>query len=156
MPATPDLDTARRMLAEDTNVWARWDAQDTRALFDEACQEIHRLTQDILKLNRRMWPDQGHGYANEVERQRVVIDHMRCIAENASTATVTARDDANQREQWLLIAEQKRIEAEATIARIQHVLDGWQDEQVRLQSTTYASISDFLQHAVDGETSDAQ
>ena len=38
-----------------------------------------QLIDSHYALVRRMWPGQGEGYANEVERQRYVIDELQRI-----------------------------------------------------------------------------
>lgn len=50
-------------------------------------------------LERRMWPGQGEGYANEVERQRYVIDELQRILDNrsAEVARLTAIVTANEK-----------------------------------------------------------
>ena len=46
---------------------------------------------EIERLRRRIWPDQGHGYANEVERQRYVIENLQRIARKAKDERDEAR-----------------------------------------------------------------
>lgn len=41
---------------------------------------VSELEQENERLNRRLSPGQGEGYANEVERQRVVIDGLMAAA----------------------------------------------------------------------------
>jgi hypothetical protein len=42
---------------------------------DYPCRTI-QLIESHRALVRRMWPGMGEGYANEVERQRIVIDTL--------------------------------------------------------------------------------
>lgn len=42
-----------------------------------AITDISELLDRVVELEHRIWPDQGHGYANEVERQRAVIEMLQ-------------------------------------------------------------------------------
>jgi hypothetical protein len=60
------------------------------------------LTAEVERLQRRLWPSQGEEYANEVERQRVVIDTLqgqveRLRAQNAALTSALERTGRNLR-----------------------------------------------------------
>lgn len=69
-----DEDTVRALEQEHFQVHSDID----RCFADDEswpCRTI-QLIESHRALVRRLWPDQGHGYDNEVERQRVVIDEL--------------------------------------------------------------------------------
>lgn len=58
---------------------------------------VERAEADNEKLQRRLFPAQGESYANEVERQRYVIEKLTAIIEAAKSETIRAnreRDEA--------------------------------------------------------------
>ena len=51
---------------------------------------------EIRRLNRRIYPGQGEGYANEVERQRYVIENLQRIARKYGADRDAARAAADR------------------------------------------------------------
>lgn len=59
--------------------------------FTERDDELAALREENERLNRRLFPGQGEGYANEVERQRSVIDGLQHVAEVYKAAVQAVR-----------------------------------------------------------------
>jgi hypothetical protein len=112
------LEEARRLLNDDDNVWLDWSNNDHQNLFDEACQEIDHLRSRMTALNKRIWPEHGQGFQNEVERQRGIIGTLQDIAHNRESEAVHLRDSVTQMENWLAEADEKRREVEQELAQL--------------------------------------
>lgn len=82
--------------------------QEIAAAVAERDARIVVLERENAQLNRRLFPGQGEVYANEVERQRHVIDGLKRAAERHRT----------KRDEWKARAENAEARAEALQEKI--------------------------------------
>lgn len=76
----------------------RLERHDARADLNVADQRIERAEARaeaaearIVELERRIHPSQGEGYANEMERQRVVIEQLQHVAQKQKARIAAVR-----------------------------------------------------------------
>ncbi len=87
---THGMDSRARVLAPDETFDVRVDGHvdadfiaHARTDVPALLAEVEELRAENERLQRRLYPSQGEGYANEVERQRYVIEELQRIAAEA-------------------------------------------------------------------------
>lgn len=108
--------------------------------------QVNEMEAENERLNRRLFPSQGESYANEVERQRVVIDGMKhaveaalARAEEAEAKIADLTDNGRWRKPQVAAASWEKIVRQAV------AWPGWNERfDARGECTGDAVMVDFL------------
>jgi len=109
------------------------EAENAQLRASSTAKSTAALRARIAELEHRLWPDQGHGYANEVERQRGVIGELQYIAEELRGERDTARARVTELEALELqlrtiiaaAGPERLAEARARVTELEAERDQW-------------------------------